>query len=118
MRGAQPRCAQLELGLQRMRMEEELHLAVALSRSVTEGTEGLAAATAKTRFVPPQVLEECAPARLYASAVASDRRAHGLASHLPGGGECAICQASPRPAPELTILPINMPVLVTHCGAL
>ena len=88
---------ELELNLQRMRMEEELQLAVALSQTMTDEVD-------KPKCVSPDRIEACAPQRIYAAAVSNDRKLHGALSTLPGGGECAICQAVLRPTETVRLL--------------
>jgi hypothetical protein len=95
-----------------MRMEEELHLAVALSRSLAR-TDGRTSSSALPDLAdladladlddldelrtPPHVPEDrlhaLAPQSTYHAAVAADKKLRGVRSTLPGGGECVVCHA-------------------------
>ena len=62
------------------------------------------AAWRKPLGVPSELLEDCAPSSPYARAVANDRDARGEGSELPGGAECAICQAPIKPQDIVRLL--------------
>ena len=85
---------ELELNLQRMRMEEELQDIVTMSRTFSDGLDLDAPLGLSTPQlgVPDDLVDTCAPACSYEEAVAADRIKHGKGSHLPGSGECLICQ--------------------------
>jgi hypothetical protein len=94
---------ELELNLQRMRMEEEMELAVALSRSLA-GDDRDEHGPLTPKGMTAVEIEERAPSQRYSAAVAIDRKAHGRTSCLPGGAECAICQAGLMPHESVRLL--------------